>query len=66
MFCTRSKISLYYSELLFGKFPPKFFTVKLVCFISFPRSSYLILFIFFPLHDFYMILMFAYFSKVYS
>ena len=41
-----------------GKFPPRFFTVKLVCFISFPRSSYLILFIF-SLHDFDMILMFV-------
>ena len=29
-----------------GRFPPKFFTMKLVCFIGFPRSSYLILFIF--------------------
>ena len=29
-----------------GKFPPRFFTVKLVCFIGFPRSSYLVLFIF--------------------
>ena len=27
-----------------GRFPPRFFTVKLVCFISFPRSSYLVLF----------------------
>ena len=40
-----------------GRFPPKFFTVKLVCFISFPESLYLVLFIF-PLHDFDMILMF--------
>ena len=32
-----------------GRFPtlPRFFTVKLVCFIGFPRSSYLVLFIFF-------------------
>ena len=29
-----------------GRFPPKFFTVKLVCFIGFPGSSYLVLFIF--------------------
>ena len=28
------------------RFPPKFFTVKLVCFISFLRSSYLVLFTF--------------------
>ena len=33
-----------------GRFPSRFFTVKLVCFIGFPRSSYLILFTF-PLHD---------------
>ena len=38
-----------------GRFPPKFFTMKLVCFIGFPRSSYLILFTI-PL---YMILMFV-------
>ena len=29
-----------------GKFPPRFFTVKLVCFIGFSGSSYLVLFIF--------------------
>ena len=29
-----------------GRFPPKFFTVKLVYFISFPGSSYLVLFTF--------------------
>ena len=48
-----------------GRFPARFFTVKLVCFIGFPRSSYLVLFIF-PLHDFDMILMFVCFNKVYS
>ena len=32
------------------RFPPRFFTVKLVCFIGFPRSSYLVLFTF-PLHS---------------
>ena len=44
-------------ELLFiivycfsGRFLPRFFIVKLVCFIGFPRLSYLVLFIF-PLHD---------------
>ena len=42
------------------RFPPKFFIVKLVCFISFPRLSYLVLFIF-PLHDLDMILMFVFF-----
>ena len=47
-----------------GRFPPKFFTVKLVCFIGFPGSSYLVLFIF-PLHDFDMILMFVCFKKFY-
>ena len=29
------------------RFPPRFFTVKLVCFIGFPGLSYLVLFIFF-------------------
>ena len=43
---------------------PQVFTVKLVCFISFPESSYLVLFIF-PLHDFEMILMFVCFNKFY-
>ena len=27
-----------------GKFPPRFFTMKLVCFIGFPGSSYIVLF----------------------
>ena len=45
-------------------FPPGFFIVKLVYFIGFPGSSYLILFIF-PLHDFDMILMFVCFNKFY-
>ena len=44
------------------RFPPRFFTVKLVGFIGFPGSSYLVLFIF-PLHDFDMILMFVCFNK---
>ena len=48
-----------------GKFPPRFFTVKLVCFISFLGLSYLVLFIFL-LHDFDMILMFVFFNKFYS
>ena len=33
-----------------GRFPTRFFTVKLVCLISFLRLSYLVLFTF-PLHD---------------
>ena len=41
-----------------GRFPPRFFTVKLVCFIGFPGLSFLVLFIF-SLHDFDMILMFV-------
>ena len=45
-----------------GRFPPKFFTVKLVCFINLPRSSYLVLFTI-PLC---MILMFVCFNKIYS
>ena len=48
-----------------GRFTPRFFTVKLVCFIGFPRSSYLVLFIF-PLQDFDMILMLVCFNKFYS
>ena len=48
-----------------GRFPPRFFTVKLVGFIGFPESSYLVLFIF-PLHDFDMILIFVCFNKFYS
>ena len=47
------------------RFPPRFFTVKLICFIGFPGSSYLVLFIC-PLHNFYMILMFVCFNKFYS
>ena len=31
-------------DYFLGRFPPRFFTVKLVCFIGFPRSSYLVLF----------------------
>ena len=48
-----------------GRFPPEFFTVKLVCFIGFPRSSYLVLFIFL-LHNVDMVLMFVCFNKFYS
>ena len=47
------------------RFPSRFFTVKLVGFIGFPRSSYFVLFIFL-LHDFDMILMFVCFNKFYS
>ena len=48
-----------------GRFPPGFFTVKLVYFIGFPGLSYLVLFTFL-LHDFDMILMLVCFNKVYS
>ena len=48
-----------------GRVPPKFFTMKLVCFIGFPELSFLVLSTF-PLHDFDMILMFVCFNKVYS
>ena len=66
MFCTRFETSLYYSGLLFGKvFPRVFFTIKLVCFISFLGSLYIVLFIF-PLHYFDMILLFDSFNKFYS
>ena len=53
-------------ECFSGRFPPKFFTMKLVCFIDFLGSSYLVLFIFFLLHDFDMILIFVCFNKLYS
>ena len=49
-------------DCFLGRFPPRFFTVKLVCFIGFPGSLYLVLFII-PLC---MILMFVCFNKVYS
>ena len=48
-----------------GRFPSRFFTVKLVCFIGFSRLSYFVLFIFL-LHDFDTILMFVCFNKFYS
>ena len=49
-----------------GRFPPRFFTVKLVGFIGFPGSSYLVLFIF-SLHLYFdMILKFVCFNKFYS
>ena len=43
-------------DCFLGRFPPRFFTVKLVCFIGFFGLSYLVLFIFL-LHDFDTILM---------
>ena len=52
-------------DCFLGRFPPRFFTVKLVGFIRFPGLSYFVLFIF-PLHDFDMILMFVCFYKFYS
>ena len=48
-----------------GRFPSRFFTVKLVCFIGFSGLSYFVLFIFL-LHDFDMILMFVCFNNFYS
>ena len=33
-------------DFFLGRFPPRFFTVKLVCFVGFPGSLYLVLFIF--------------------
>ena len=52
-------------DCFLGRFPPRFFNVKLVCFIGFPELSNLVLFIF-PLHDFDMILMIVCFNKSYS
>ena len=52
-------------DCFLGRVPLSFFTVKLVGFIGFPGSSYLVLFVFL-LHDFDMILMFVCFNKFYS
>ena len=51
-------------DCFLGRFSPRFFIMKLVCFIGFFGSSYLVLFIF-PLHDFDMISMFVCFNKFY-
>ena len=51
-------------DCFLGRFPSRVFTMKLVCFIGFLGSSYLVLFIF-PLHDSDMILMFVCFNKFY-
>ena len=68
----RDKIFVLDLKLLFtivdcflGRFPSRFFSVKLVCFIGFPGLSYFVLFTF-PLHDFDMILMVVCFNKFYS
>ena len=58
------KLLLTIVDCFSGRFSPRFFTMKQVCFIGFPASSYLVLFIF-PLHDFDMILMLVCFNKVY-
>ena len=54
---SRDKVFVLDLKLLFTivdcfsrRFPPRFFTMKLVGFIGFPGSSYLVLFIFL-LHD---------------
>ena len=69
---SRDKIFVLDLKLLFtivdcflGRFPPRFFSVKLVCFIGFPGLSYFVLFTFL-LHDFDMILMVVCFNKFYS
>ena len=49
-------------DCFLGRFPPRFFTLKLVCFIGSPGLSYFVLFIF-SLHDFDLILMFVCFNK---
>ena len=59
------KLLFFIMDCFLGRFPPRFFTLKLVCFIGFSGSSYLVLFIF-PLHDFDMILMFVCFNKFYT
>ena len=59
-FVLELKLFFIIVDCFLGKFPLRFFTIKLVCFISFSGSSYLVVFIF-PLHDFDMILMFIFF-----
>ena len=49
-------------DCFLGRFPPSFFTMKLVCFINFSGSSYLVLFTILLC----MILKFVCFDKVYS
>ena len=39
------KLLIIIVDCFLGRFPPRFFIVKLVCFIGFPGSSYFILFI---------------------
>ena len=56
------KILFIIVDCFSGRFPPRFFTVKLVCFIGFPESSYLVLFNFLLC----MIMMFGCFNKIYS
>ena len=63
-FVLNPKLLFTIVDCFLRRFPPRFFTLKLVCFIGFPRLSYLVLFIF-PLHDFDMILMFVCFDKFY-
>ena len=49
-------------DCFLGRFPPKFFTVKLVCFIGFPWSLYLILFNF-PLCMILMLVFFFFLTR---
>ena len=66
-FCTRSKTSLYYSELLFGKVPPpKVFYCETSLFYWFSQVIISCLIYFSPMYDIDMILMFLCFNKVYS
>ena len=59
------KLLLIIVDCFLRRFPPRFFTVKLVCFIGFLGLLYLDLFTF-PLHDFDMILIFVCFNKFYA
>ena len=65
-FCTRSKTSLYYSKLLFGKDSPQVFYCETSLFhwFSWVIISYLVYFS--SVHDIDMILMFVCFNKFYS
>ena len=59
------KLLFIITNCFLGRFLPRFFAVKQVCFIGFLGLSYLVLFIF-PPHDIDMILMFVCFNKFYS
>ena len=65
-FCTRSKISLYYSGLFFGKVSPQVFYYETSLFHWFSWVIISCLIYYLIVHDFDLILMFVYLNKIYS